>query len=76
MPYLGQTGIMEIFAQRLKELRKEKSLTQDELSKATGIGRPCISRWELNQTIVNGEQLIILARFFGVSTDYLLGLVD
>ena len=67
---------METFAERLRELRKDRLLSQEALSKETGIGRPCISRWEANQTIINGQQLIVLAKYFNVSTDYLLGLVD
>lgn len=67
---------MEKFAERLKELRIEKGLSIQGLSKATKIGVASICRWENQQADVKGTQLIILARFFGVSIDYLMGLED
>lgn len=67
---------MEIFAERLKELRQDKGLSIQALSKATKIGVASICRWENCQADVKGMQLVILARYFEVSTDYLLGLED
>lgn len=67
---------MEKFAERLKELRIEKGLSIQGLSKATKIGVASICRWENQQADVKGTQLIVLARFFGVSIDYLMGLED
>ena len=63
-----------IFGKRLKELRKDRGLSMKQLSIQVGISDSCISRWENGQTIVNGDQLIMFAKFFNVSTDYLLGL--
>ncbi len=37
---------MNKFAERLKELREEKNLTQYQLSKLIGISTACINRWE------------------------------
>ena len=65
---------MEGFALRLKELRSEKELSIADLSKATGIGVASICRWENNKADIKGSQLIILADFFNVSVDYLLGI--
>ena len=65
---------MNQFAERLKELRLEKGLTMEELAKATQIGSSSISRWEKCQADIKSSQLIILAKYFGVTTDYLLGL--
>lgn len=67
---------MEKFAERLKELRIEKGLSIQGLSKATKIGVASICRWENQQADVKGTQLIVLARYFGVSIDYLMGLED
>ena len=64
------------FGKILKELRTEKGLSMKQLSKLVQIGDSSISRWENGQAIVNGDQLIIFSKFFGVSTDYLLGLED
>ncbi len=67
---------MRIFAERLRELREERGLTQQQLSKLTKISNASISRWEHGLTDVFGDSLIILSKFFGVSSDYLLGLED
>ncbi len=65
---------MKIFAERLKELRIEKNLSIQQLAKAVDIGSSSICRWENDQADIRGAQLVVLAKFFGVTTDYLLGL--
>ncbi|MBQ3235035.1 MAG: helix-turn-helix transcriptional regulator [Clostridia bacterium] len=65
---------MNAFSERLKELRLEKGLTQVELAKATGFTQPAIARWENGLQIPNIETAIVFAKFFEVTTDYLLGL--
>ena len=67
---------MEDFAERLKDLRLEKGLSIQQLAKQIGIGSSSLCRWENGQADVKGSQLIILARYFDVSVDYLLGLED
>lgn len=67
---------MEKFAERLKELRLEKGFSQAQLSKATGISQNAITYWENQQRVPNAKAIIILARYFKVSTDYLLGEED
>ena len=64
------------FADRLKELREEKKLSIQQLAKETRIGSSSICRWENKQSDIKSTQLIILAKYFNVSTDYLLGLED
>ena len=64
------------FSERLKELREEKRLSIQQLAKQTGIGSSSICRWENCQADIKSMQLITLAKYFGVSTDYLLGLED
>lgn len=65
---------MKIFAERLKDLRLEKGLSIKELSLATSIGSSSLCRWENCQADVKGSQLVILAKYFGVTIDYLMGL--
>lgn len=65
-----------MFASRLKELRKEKELTQLQLAKKLNVSKQNISDWENGKSETSFEILINIAKFFGVSTDYLLGLVD
>ncbi len=58
---------------KLKELRKQKGLTQDKLSKILGVSRTTISMWESESNQPDNDTLIKLANFFNVSTDYLIG---
>lgn len=67
---------MKKFAERLKELRNDKELSQTQLAKATGLSHTAIVYWETEQRVPNANAIIVLAKFFGVTTDYLLGLED
>lgn len=67
---------MEKFAERLKELRIEKELTQTQLAKETGLSQAGLAHWEANIRVPNAMAVIILAKYFGVTTDYLLGVSD
>lgn len=64
------------FHDRLKELREDRGLSYIQLSKAIGVADTTLGRWESGKRIPNIESLILLSQFFGVSTDYLLGLKD
>ena len=64
------------FSQKLKELRTEKRLTQDQLSEKTGLSHACIAMLEMDKRAPNSSTLIQLADFFECSTDYLLGRSD
>ena len=70
------TVSMEKFCLRLKELRVEKKLSQADLATATGLTQGAITYWETGQRVPNATAVITLARFFGVTTDYLLGEQD
>ncbi len=67
---------MKEFAERLKDLRLEKGLSQRELAKSVNISHVAIIRWENETHSPNAEAVVTLAKFFGVTTDYLLGLTD
>ena len=67
---------MELFIERLKELRLEKGLSLIQLAKETGISKSAISFWENGDRIPTALNIITLAKYFEVSADYLLGLVD
>lgn len=64
------------FYERFKRLRKENNLSYESLEKVLGISRSTMCRWENRQTDVKSEELIKVAQYFGVSTDYLVGLED
>lgn len=64
------------FAERLKELREDKNLSPKQLGRQIGVSDVAIYRWESKQRTPNIDVLILLAQFFNVSSDYLLGLED
>ena len=61
---------------RIKDLRKERKLTQEKLAKDVGISRSAIAMYETNECDPSSEMLITLAAYFDVSTDYVLCLTD
>ena len=65
---------IEVLSVRLKDARVKSGFTQDEVSKETEIKRAMISAYELGNAVPSVEKLGILAEFYGVSTDWLLGL--
>ena len=67
---------LQLFAIRVKELRKQKRLSQTELGEVLGLTHKSISTIESGVRGTTIEKLILLAKFFNVSTDYLLGLKD
>ena len=64
---------MKKFAERLKELRNEKNLSQAQLAKVTGLSHTAIVYWETEQRVPNANAIVTLAAYFNVTTDYLLG---
>jgi len=67
---------MSNFAERLRTLRRERGMTQDALSKIIGVGQDAVSIYERGLHYPEVRNLIILADFFGVSIDYLVGRTD
>lgn len=67
---------MNKFAERLKELRCERYLSQMELALETGLSQSAITSWETGARQPNSTAIVILAKFFDVSCDYLLGVSD
>jgi len=58
---------------RLKELRKQKGLTQDELAREIGVSKITVLRWENEERQIKPEKAQQLADYFGVTEGYLLG---
>lgn len=61
---------------RIKQLRLELNLTQEQFAQKIGFSRTAISAWEIGRNEPSNDDTIKLADFFGVSTDYLLGKTD
>ena len=68
--------MMSIFSERLKELRKEKGLTQKELANKVNMGQGGYTHWETGKREPNFDKIKLLARYLDTSVDYLLGEVD
>lgn len=60
------------FHEKLQELRKQKNLTQEELSEILFVSRTAISKWESGRGYPNIDSLKAIAEFFGVTIDELL----
>ncbi len=67
---------MENLAEKLKELRIEKGLSQREVSSALGMTRNAFTNYENGYREPSLENLKKICQFFDVSADYLLGLKD
>lgn len=61
------------FGNRLKELRKKKGLTQQNMADVMGLTMRNYQRYEYGMINVPATTLNFFADFFGVTTDYLLG---
>ena len=62
------------FNEKLQELRKARSLTQEELAEAVFVSRTAVSKWESGRGYPSIDSFKELSRFFRVSIDELIGL--
>ncbi len=62
-----------LFAERLQELMKEQGLNQVALSEKIGIRQNTISAWLLKKKMPNISSLWVVADYFGVDVDFLIG---
>ena len=63
--------------ERLKDLRVERGLTLEQLSAETGISKAALGKYEADDfKDISPFSMVELAKFYGVSTDYLLGLTE
>ena len=63
-----------MFDEIIKELRLSRGLNQVEFAKELHVTKQCVSNWENGNIIPSVEMIVKIAKFFSVSTDYLLGL--
>ena len=64
---------MATFGERVKQLRTDKKLKQQELADIFAVDRTTVGKWEQINTLPNQDMLKKLADYFEVSVDYLLG---
>ena len=67
---------VKIFGERLVALRGQRNLSQVSVSHTLGITQTQLSDMENGKTGTTLSRLVALAEFYGVSTDYLLGVTD
>lgn len=67
---------MDIFSQRIKELREKHGLSQEALGNIIGVKRFSIYSYEKGRACPEMKGLIALAEYFDVSMDYLAGRTD
>ena len=62
--------------EKLKDLRVEHGLTLEQLEKKTGLSKSALGSYETEDKDISLTSIVTLARFYDVSTDYLLGLTE
>lgn len=60
------------FAEKLKELRSQQKISQEELAKAIGVSRSTIAGYETKSREPDLSTLVKIATYFNVSVDYLI----
>ncbi|MCQ2387889.1 MAG: helix-turn-helix domain-containing protein [Clostridia bacterium] len=61
---------------KIRELRQEKGLTQNELAQILGVNQTAIGKYERGELEPDIEKLKVLSNFFDVTVDYILELED
>ena len=62
--------------ERLKDIREDHDLTQSDVAKLLGTTRQQVSKWEVGSQMMGVDKYIKLAKYYNISVDYLLGLID
>ena len=63
-----------MMSEKIRNLRRDFNISQVELANKLCVTKQCVSNWENDNILPSVDMLIKLAKFFNVSTDYLLGL--
>ena len=67
---------MEKYLKRIRDLREDSDLTQTEIAAYLGTSQTMYARYERGANEIPVRHVIKLSEFYGVTTDYLLGLSD
>lgn len=65
-----RTGRMVTLGEKIKKLRKDREITQEQLGVAVGVARQTISKWEADVMSPNIENIRSLSSFFAVDSSY------
>ena len=69
----SNTTTSKVFDKRLRQLRREYNMTQEDLGEKLGVGKTTISNYETGKSYPDNENILKLSKIFEVTTDYLLG---
>jgi len=68
--YIGRKGAgMDVIANKIRTLRKNKNMTQEELAEVLLVSPQAVSKWETGQSVPDVELLPVIARYFGITMD-------
>ena len=59
-------------AEKIKQLRKDNSMTQEDLAEKLNVSRQTISKWETSITIPDADNIVAISKLFNITTDELL----
>lgn len=65
-----------VWSQRIKYLRKSNNLSQTDVAEVLHCSQAAYGMYELGKRKISAEKLLILARYYHVSMDYMMGLTD
>ena len=61
---------------RIRDLREDNDLSQSDIAKVIKTTQQQYSKIETGKADISGQKIILLAKFYKVSTDYILGIAD
>ena len=64
------------YYERLKDIREDNDLRQTDIAKLLKTTRQQVSKWETGVQMMGVDKYITLAKYYNISVDYLLGLID
>lgn len=59
-------------AEKIKQLRKDNNMTQEDLAEKLNVSRQTISKWETNIAIPDADNIVAISKLFNITTDELL----
>lgn len=68
---LERGDVMETMGNKIRMLRKNKGMTQEELAEALAVSAQAVSKWETHLSVPDVELLPVIARYFGITMDEL-----
>ncbi len=64
------------YRERIRTLREDRDITQKEIAELLKVGQKTYSDYELGKTRIPVDSLIVLAKLYNVSMDYICGIID